>query len=1777
MDIDVESDREEVPSLESELYFLIAKFLTTGPCVRTLQVLHEELQENKLLPRRKDWLGNEHDQNLENLLQLHKHIAPEHLLSICRRFPTILQKDVPGSVCGAKTLLGAGGQSLLRTKKDMQSTTWKGTVFSARYHGKPHLHPHNLTYPPNLCAVLEARRRTGSSRRDQVFATKLYSKLSMHCRILGHLSAVYCVAFDRSGKFIITGADEHLVKIWDAMSGRLLATLRGHNAEITDMAVNYENTLIASGSCDKLIRVFSLQTKTPVAVLAGHTGMVTSVQFCPMMRGNNRWLMSTGGDGCVCFWQLNNETRSFDPKPVKFIERSRAGAQMLCSSFSLGGTFVATGSSDHTIRVYCFNGPYPEKICELEAHTDQVDSIQYGNTWHHFVSGSRDGTARIWRYTRQEWKGVTLNMNDRLTPKSNGLESDESKGKLKVTMVSWSQDDAFVVTAVSDHSLKVWNSNNGRLAHVLQGHDDEIFVVDYHPKDYRIILSAGHDGRIILWDIIQGCVVKIFQNNLQGQGHGAVFDCKFSPDGQMFAATDSHGHLLIFGTGSSDKYQHIPSQMFFHTDYRPLIRDANHYVLDEQTQQPPHLMPPPFLVNIDGNPYPPNLQRLVPGREHCTEQHLVPAVALLPSGDQEVLDHSLAELDGEERPGESELDHRIRELQREQDGQAQAETAGENQSGEADQPAVSPKDVKKPNYVVPRLEKALARTCAKIRTAWAEEEIRYFIHERKKKPITPVKVDSSDSGSHVCTRRTQSKKKNNHNYRTRANNTSESTVVNRLTARALYDTEVEEDENSAADISENAWSDHDDNDLASSDYSDWTADAGLNLQPPKRRSNRKVRRRKQYSTDEDDDEAEPPDDENEKEDSSPAEQGSEHSSDEWQEPTPPNSASPAKRKPPPKKKREKPKKMRVKPKKIKHSPRQLNRVTELLPEYRPPEWLTANIPRKAPYFPQMGDEVIYFRQGHELYVQAVAKFNVFEIDPTKNQPWHKMRLREQELVRIVGIKYEIRPPRLCCLKLAFMDPENGTMAGPKFAIKYHDMPDVLDFLVLRQTYDTAMSYQWKPGDRFRSMIDDAWWIGTIRSQEPFHAEFPDSMFQCFNVLWDNHEVEKLSPWDLEPIDESHLPEIVDGSVPVTTAELKSLMYTPKYSEWPACGRDAECARISQCIEIIMGLSIAEEFLIPVDLSAYPRYAMEVAYPIDLNTIKERCENHFYRRVTSIQFDVRCIETNAEEFNEPNSAIVKQARIITELCLQAIKNTTCEDPMPLYGKLIKGMGLDSDVDDTTDSEANDNDRSRNVSGTSRNRVDNSLYDHDTWKKRCKELLARMMQMDDSMPFRQPVDTMQYPNYRKVIKHPMDLLTVRKKLRDDSYEDPTDFTKDVRLIFNNSKAFNTNKKSRIYSMTLRLSAMFEDQIREILEGWKSAKRIERNQRFRSRVGVMSPPSHTSIVTRHRSQALDSEPSTSRPRPVPVKRRRIVDSSEGDDEDDIKPQVKRPNVAVSVKGKLPLTNGYTKKSQARSQTVQKKSSQKQKSSVPTTSKSANSDKTSASSSNSSNSDGSGSSSSSSSGESSSSSKSSHLDSKNSHVSNTDSSDTEEYEHQQSPTKVQRKAQQKVKSYRESSDTEDDGHNSGKRQKPSRSFGTAAQQTKRAGSTSPRKSQTISQSRSAKTSNRNSKHDSSESDNESDSENHTIAKRSPRMKPRASAAALQRRTLRARTNVRYQDDDEDDNDETIARRMSRRQTQKRSYNVDSDLSDDGRFCESVSSRGRVRKLTARARAMIE
>lgn len=71
----------------------------------------------------------------------------------------------------------------------------------------------------------------------------------------------------------------------------------------------------------------------------------------------------------------------------------------------------------------------------------------------------------------------------------------------------------------------------------------------------------------------------------------------------------------------------------------------------------------------------------------------------------------------------------------------------------------------------------------------------------------------------------------------------------------------------------------------------------------------------------------------------------------------------------------------------------------------------------------------------------------------------------------------------------------------------------------------------------------------------------------------------------------------------------------------------------------------------------------------------------------------------------------------------------------------------------------------------------------------------------MFFRYPVDLERYPDYSQVIDVPMDLTTVREELSANGYATPHDFAKDMKLIFTNSKNYNTNKRSRVSGCLVR----------------------------------------------------------------------------------------------------------------------------------------------------------------------------------------------------------------------------------------------------------------------------------------------------------------------------------------------------------------------------------------
>uniref|UniRef100_A0A1A7YAN0 Bromodomain containing 3a n=1 Tax=Iconisemion striatum TaxID=60296 RepID=A0A1A7YAN0_9TELE len=103
------------------------------------------------------------------------------------------------------------------------------------------------------------------------------------------------------------------------------------------------------------------------------------------------------------------------------------------------------------------------------------------------------------------------------------------------------------------------------------------------------------------------------------------------------------------------------------------------------------------------------------------------------------------------------------------------------------------------------------------------------------------------------------------------------------------------------------------------------------------------------------------------------------------------------------------------------------------------------------------------------------------------------------------------------------------------------------------------------------------------------------------------------------------------------------------------------------------------------------------------------------------------------------------------------------------------------------------------------------------KHCDAILKEMLSKKHAAyawPFYKPVDAeaLELHDYHDIIKHPMDLSTVRKKMDKGEYTDPQSFATDVRLMFSNCYKYNP-PDHEVVAMARKLQDVFEMRFAKI----------------------------------------------------------------------------------------------------------------------------------------------------------------------------------------------------------------------------------------------------------------------------------------------------------------------------------------------------------------------------
>ncbi|KAM0954425.1 putative transcription factor WD40-like family [Dioscorea sansibarensis] len=580
------------------------------------------------------------------LVERYPHIEKDHLVKLLKQLMVNCspQNGIvggnPPNAADVPTLLGTGSFSLLGSSKDVED---KRTNQLPRYLRWPHMQSDQV----RGLSLREigggfAKHHRAPSVRAACYAiakpSTLVQKMEIIKKMRGHQNAVYCAIFDRSGQYVVTGSDDRLVKIWSMETAFCLASCRGHEGDITDLAVSSNNALVASSSNDFIIRVWRLPDGLPISVLRGHTGAVTAIAFSPRPSSVYQ-LLSSSDDGTCRIWDARYSQMSpriYMPKPPDVLpgksndaapSASQQKHQILCCAYNANGTVFVTGSSDTYARVWnaCKSNTEDsdQPIHEMDllaGHENDVNYVQFSgcavasrsstadalkednlpkfkNSWFthgNIVTCSRDGSAIIWipkshrshgkvgRWTRAYHLKVPPPPMPPQPPRGGPRQRFQPTPR-GVNMIVWSLDNRFVLAAIMDCRICVWNASDGSLVHSLIGHTQSTFVLDVHPFNPRIAMSAGYDGITIIWDIWEGTPVRIYDI-----GRFKLVDGKFSPDGMSIVLSDEVGQIFIIATGQGESQKDAQYDQFFLGDYRPLIQDTHGNFLDQETQLAPY-------------------------------------------------------------------------------------------------------------------------------------------------------------------------------------------------------------------------------------------------------------------------------------------------------------------------------------------------------------------------------------------------------------------------------------------------------------------------------------------------------------------------------------------------------------------------------------------------------------------------------------------------------------------------------------------------------------------------------------------------------------------------------------------------------------------------------------------------------------------------------------------------------------------------------------------------------------------------------------------------------------------------------------------------------------------------------------------------------------------------------------------------------------------------------------------------------------------------------------
>jgi WD40 repeat protein len=198
--------------------------------------------------------------------------------------------------------------------------------------------------------------------------------------LMGHGAAVTSAEFAPDGGSILTASIDKTARIWDAQTGGLLKELR-HDNEVNAASFSFDGARIVTASKDGIARIWDAKSGQILQELKGHRDAVVSAKFTR----DGGHVVTSSFDNTARVWEIGSgrvlaELKGTDNEPVHEVALSPDGKR------------IVTPSTNAIIWDFATGVP----LAGLKGHAHDISSASYSADGRYVITGSSDGSARIW-------------------------------------------------------------------------------------------------------------------------------------------------------------------------------------------------------------------------------------------------------------------------------------------------------------------------------------------------------------------------------------------------------------------------------------------------------------------------------------------------------------------------------------------------------------------------------------------------------------------------------------------------------------------------------------------------------------------------------------------------------------------------------------------------------------------------------------------------------------------------------------------------------------------------------------------------------------------------------------------------------------------------------------------------------------------------------------------------------------------------------------------------------------------------------------------------------------------------------------------------------------------------------------------------------------------------------------------------------------------------------------------------------------------------------------